>query len=753
METKTARRSFAGGEITPEMFGRLDNLKNQTGLALCRNALITPHGPVTKRPGMAFVNIGYIFTSAMRIIPFVFSVTQSMVLEFGAGYIRFHTQGATLLEADKTVTSIVGNTVTSAAHGYSTGDWVVIGGRPFRITSTGANTFTTVDVITGAAANPLASATTCARVYTIASPYTAADLFNIKFTQDSDVLTLTCPGYAPRELRRLGATNWQLTQPSLGSAVTAPGVPTVAVTAGVGTPYNKNAFYRVTTITADGLEESLPTAFSSAAANDLTLAGARNTVSWTAPGGVTSPTYRVYKALNNSGRLYGFIGETADLSFIDDNITPDYSRNPPSQTVRLDTTGNFPSAVTYFEQRRVFGGTATSPQGVFMTRTGTESNLNVSSPAQSGDAITLRIKAQQQNAIRHLVPLGDLIALTAGGVWRIYSSDEGGLLPTNVAARPQSYDGASDVAPILAGSAVLFVEATGKRVRDLSYSFQSRGYVTDDRSILAPHLFNDFKLVDSTFQRNPDKVAWFVRNDGVLLSMTYLPEQEVYAWAQHRTDGFFESVCTVPENDEDVVYAVVRRTLNGQTTRTIERMAQRQFATLADAFFIDAGATYTGAAVNTVSGLWWLTGRDVVLLTDGGVLRDIPVVDGTITLPDSLTATKIQVGIPYTTDIQTLPLAVEAAAAAGQGTIKNISYAYLLVYRSGVLLAGPDEDSLREIPGRSNEPYDAPPALKSEEIDVFLDPDWTTGAQMWVRSEDPVPLTLSAITMKVNLAG
>lgn len=749
--TKTARRSFAGGEITPEMFGRLDNVKNQTGLALCRNAIVLPHGPVSKRPGLSFVNAARTSASAVRAIPFVFSATQSMVLEFSNLAIRFHTQGATLLEANVAVGSIASSTVnTTGAHGYSVGDWVVMNGRSLRVaTVVDADTFTVVDAVSGAAATP--TGTVVARVYTVTSPYLSADLFRIKFTQDADVLTLTCPGYAPRELRRLGATNWTLTQPSLGAAITAPGVPTVVTTAGTGTPQNKNFFYRVTTITADGLEESLPTASSSAAANDLSLAGARNTISWTAPGGVITPTYRVYKAINNNDRLFGFIGETSGVSFIDDNITPDYSRNPPASTIRLDTVGNYPAAVTYFDQRRVFGGTETSPQGIFMTRAGTESNLNVSNPAQSADAIQFRIKAQQQNAIRHLVPLGDLLVLTASGVWRVFANNDGAIVPSTIAARPQSYDGVSDVTPLLSGSAVLFVESTGKRVRDIGYSNDRQGYITDDRSVLAPHLFNDFSLVDATFQRNPDKIAWFVRSDGALLSLTYLPEQEVYAWAQHTTDGFFESVCTVPENNADVVYAVVRRTLGGVTTRTIERMGSRQFAALGDAFFVDCGLTYAGSPVTTLSGLWHLEGRDVVALTDGGVLRDLPVASGAVTLP--IAASKVTIGLPFTADIQTVPISIDAAAAAGQGTVKNIRYAYLLLYRSGVLLVGPDEARLREVPARTNEPYDSPPSLKSEEIDVLLDTDWNQAGQMWVRSVDPVPLTVSSITMQVVLEG
>lgn len=746
--TKVPRRSFAGGEITPEMHGRLDNLKNQTGLALCRNAIVLPHGPASKRPGFAFTNAAKDSTLAVRILPFAFSATQSMVLEFGHGYIRFHTDGGTLLEAAGAIAAIVANNVQQNAHGYAVGDWVFIGGRFFRIDAVpGINNYTVVDPISGAAATPVGS--TGARVYTIASPYSASDLFLLKFSQDADVLTISHFGYQTRELRRLSAVSWTLTAPTLGSSTPTPTGVSATATAGTGTAYNKDFFYKVTTV-VDGTEESLPTP-AATCTNDLTLPGSRNAVAWSAPGGVTSPTYRVYKATNTSGRLFGYVGETSDLSFVDDNIIPDYSRVPPNAVIRLDTAGNFPATVVYHDQRRVFAGPSNDPQGIYFTRVGTESNLTVSYPSQPNDAVSVRLKAQQQNAIRHLVPLDDLIALTASGIWRVFSLDDAALAPDTVAARPQSFDGASEVRPLLTGSAVVFVENTGKRVRDIAYSTEQRGYVTDDRSIFAPHLFNDYTLVDAAFQRNPDKIAWFVRSDGVLLSLTYMPEQQVYAWAQHQTDGFFESVCVVPEDNTDVLYAVVRRTRGAFSYRAIERMALRQFATLGDAFFLDSGFTYDGAATTTISNLWPLEGLTVVALADGGVYRNLTVTGGQITFP--VAVSKVHVGRAFTMDLQTLPLAVEAAAAAGQGTIKSISYAYLLVNRTGVLKAGPDEDNLRDIQMRTNEPYDSPPNLKSEELDILLDPDWTRAGQMWVRSEDPVPCTLSALTMQVHLAG
>ena len=134
MSTKTLYRSFAGGEITNELSGRVDLTKFQTGLALCRNFITLPHGPATRRPGFAFVNEAKDSTRPVRLMPFSFSATQTMVLEFGHQYLRFHTNGGTLLEPVVAISSIAGSTVnTSTAHGYATGDWAYIGNRYHKV--------------------------------------------------------------------------------------------------------------------------------------------------------------------------------------------------------------------------------------------------------------------------------------------------------------------------------------------------------------------------------------------------------------------------------------------------------------------------------------------------------------------------------------------------------------------------------------------------------------------------------------------
>lgn len=730
--SKTLVRSFAGGEITPEMYGRLDNVKFQTGLALALNAFILPHGPVTKRTGFGFVDYAGDSTQAVRIIPFAFNAEQTMVIELGAGYVKFHTQGATLQAGSPA--AYVGATA------YVPGDLVSrLGVNYYCIANSTGNTPPNASFW-----YPLPSAD-----YQIPSPYAAADLFKLRYTQSADVLTITGVGYRPRELRRLGATQWVLSDPTLGAAVATPGVPTVVATAGTGTAYNKNFYYKVTAVSADGTEESLSPGASSAAANDLTLSGAKNVISYTASG-ASSPSYRVYKAVNDVDKLYGFIGETTGLSFTDDNILPDYSHNPPASTIRLDTAGNYPTAVSYYEQRRMFGGTANNPQNIYGTRVGTESNLSISNPGNSDDALSFSVKAQQQNAVKHLVPLNDLLALTAGGVWRIASTN-GALVPETISTKSQTFYGSNDVTPALTGHSCLYAETNGRRLRDIGYSWEAQAFTSDDRSIMAPHLFLDYTIVDMAYSKSPDQLLWCVRSDGALLTMAYVPEHQVFGWSQSDTDGTFESVCVVSENNEDVLYAVVRRVLASGTMRCIERLASRRFSAQEDAFYVDCGLSYDGVPADVISGLDHLNGKAVVVSADGAVVLGLTVSGGSITLPAE--ASVVHIGLAYTCDIQLLPLSIDGIEAGGQGTAKAVDYAYIRVNQTGPLLVGPDFDELIEVPIRTDEPYGSPPRLQSRTLDIFINPQIDQDAQLCIRSEDPTPLTVSSIAMKVTLGG
>jgi hypothetical protein len=631
------------------------------------------------------------------------------------------------------------------AHGWATGDWVFIGGRFFIATVTGANTFTAAG-LRGEAASPGAASTTAARVYTIASTVLNTDLFRFHYAQNNDVLTLVHPSYPAAELRRVGGTNWTLTNISFAPSATVPTGVSATATVAVATNLTPQ-HYVVTAVGADSVTESLASA-DVVCSNNLTLAGNFNTVAWSAVAGAAR--YNVYK---QRGGSYGYIGQTVALNLVDDNVLADTNKTPPENIITLNTgVGEYPAAVTYHEQRRFFAGTTNDPQNVWATRSGTESNLTSSLPSQDDDGMEFRIAARQQNTIRHLVPLSDMLALTVGAEFRVFADNAPAITPTSLSVKPQGYSGASDVQPVVTSGSVLYVQAQGSRLREAAYNWQQNSFASIDISIMAPHLFNGYTILDMAYVRAPVQEVWCVRSDGVLLGMTYVPEQQVYGWHQHTTDGVFESVCVISEGSEDTLYAVVRRQIGGVDYRYIERLQSRIFTDQADAFYVDSGLTYDGAATSSISGLWHLEGKTVQVLADGATHPDRVVASGGITL--EAPALVVQVGLGYTSDLQTLPLAVEGAPAGGQGAMKNVNGARMRVTQSSLVSAGPSFSKLTEYPDRAvSDNYDTPPALRTTELRFAVSPSWNSDGALCVRVDKPVPLTVMALVLDVATGG
>ncbi len=727
---RTLQRSFAGGVITPELFGRIDLTKFQTGLADCENFIILPHGPAANRPGFEFINEVKTSAKATRLIPFAFSTTQTYALEFGDQYIRFYTQGGQLL--------------TGAVTGWLTATAYVVGDIR---SNAGTNYYCATAHTSGVFATDLAASkwvALTADIVEVPSPYLEADLFDLHFVQSADVLTIVHPSYAPRELRRLGAVNWALTTISFTPSISAPaGLAAVAAPAS-GSTVN---YYKVTAVASDGLEESVASSQDDAT-NDLSVSGNKNTLTWTAVSGAVR--YNVYKQKN--GGVFGYIGQTdsATAGFVDNNITPDVSTVPPEAQTPFTGAGNYPGAVSYFEQRRCFAGTTNKPQNLWLTRSATESNMNYSIPTQDNDAIVVKIAAREANTIRHLVPLSDLVLLTSGGEWRCSSGSADALTPTTIQVKPQSYMGANNVQPVVTGNTILYAQDRGARIREVSYSWEAQSYKTVDASIMVPHLLDGYTIVDMAYMRAPYQVLWCVRSDGTLLGLTYVPDQQVLAWHEHTTAGDIESVCVIAEGDEDVLYAVIQRSIDGSDVRYVERLHSRQFADLEDAFFVDSGLTYSGAAATTISGLDHLEGEEVVALANGAVVTGLTVTSGAITLPAETTMAHI--GLPITAQLQTLPIALEMQGF-GQGRVKNVNTAFMRVYRSSGISIGPGADKLVEYKQRTSEPYGSPPALKSDEIEVVLSPSWSRGGQVVVQHDTPLPLTVVSLSFDVAIGG
>lgn len=826
---KTLLRSFAGGEITPELYGRIDLTKYQTGLALCKNFLSLPHGPLYRRPGLAFLaeasTPANASLRAVRLIPFAFSATQTAVLEFSHGKIRVFVDGGLLSDEQRTITDIdpvSGVVSVNASTFWTDGEELFIGGRQLRIRQSLSGTTFTVEDFGGTQLflSEALEGTAVLRVFYIMSPYMSGDLADVQFAQDNDTLTLCHPSFPMYELRRLSTFNWQLQTVSFTPSVVIP--TNVSVTATVASSGNQTpCVYVVTSLDDDGVSESLPSP-SVQVNNNLSAAGNFNTIRHDFMPGISR--YRVYK---RRGGIYGFIGTTTTAEgvavasaiwsasvvtintavphglatgdevlvsgfapagingratitvtdadtftfsrtgstavtvlgsylwyrpVVDDNVLADTTVVPPDDTITLNgVAGDYPSTVTYYEQRRWFAATDNEPQTVWATRNGTQSNLTSSFPARDDDGLKFRIAAQQQNRIRHLVPLGDVIAFTTGGEFRVYADNAPAITPTSLSVKPQGYNGASKVKPVATSGSILYVQAQGARVRELAYNWQNSAYSSIDISLLAPHLFDGFTIVEMAYTRAPVPTLWAVRSDGILLGMTYVPDQQVYGWHQHTTDGAFESICVIAEGLEDVLYTTVRRNVNGRTVRYVERLDARYFAQQADAFFVDSGLTYDGAPVATFSNLWHLEGKTVQILADGAVAPEKVVTGGAVTLDTP--AAKVSIGLKYESDAQTLPLTFEANAG-GQYAQKNVNAVAIRVARSALVKAGPSFDKLVEYPAREvSDPYGSPPQLQTGQLRMAVPPSWNPDGALCLRQDQPLPLTVLSIALDVAGGG
>lgn len=264
-----------------------------------------------------------------------------------------------------------------------------------------------------------------------------------------------------------------------------------------------------------------------------------------------------------------------------------------------DLTG-YPGTVNFFQQRLIFAATPTQPQTFWMSVIDAFNSFQKHLPLLDDDSIEGTIAARQVNTIRHIVALNDLIFNTSGAEYKMTPGDNG-VVPGGVSIDPQSFYGASDVTPITTGTVALFVQEKGTVIRDLGYSFDVDGYSGSNLSQLSEHMFRGRRVKDWAYSQVPWDAIFLVMDDGSMLSLTYVRDQQVIGWARHETDGLFESVTTVSEGDEDAVYFVVRRMVEGVEKRFVERMAVREAGEIEKAFFVDSGLSYDGTITNGAS--------------------------------------------------------------------------------------------------------------------------------------------------------
>lgn len=681
--TRYTQKSFTGGELSPALYARNDLAKYVIGLKTLKNGFVRAEGCVSNRAGLELVCEVKNSEKKVRLIPFSFNTQQTYILELGENYARFIKDGAQIQ--------------------YVSGQNI---GSPVEIST----------------------------------PYLEDDLFNLKYAQNADVLTLCNNNYPPYELSRLSHYNWNLTPINFSPDIAPPSGLTAKWTGGSTAP--KTYEYVVTAVKQDTYEESNCSAKVSVKGEQEGSWGVSEYITITFSAVPNAVEYNVYRNVNGS---FAYVGTTSTTTFTDDKIEPDLTATAPIYTNPF-ANGNNPACVNYFQQRKVFACLKNSPQQLVTSQTASNNNFNISRPLAATDSINITLSEREVNEIRHIIAMNDLVLLTSGAEWKLNGSDGAFSPKDNLSASPQSFYGCSHVMPVVSGNMILFVQSGGSVIRDLGYTYVSDSYDGEELSIFANHLFEGKKVVDMAYAKEPYRILYAVMDDGSVNALTYNKKQEVTGWHRHETKGKFESVAIVREGSEDAVYFVVKREINGQTKRFIERMASRTVNKTSDGIFLDCSLKYDGDPIQTVTGLEHLEGETINLLADGCLIQNKTVLNGTIVL--DYPVSKIVAGLPYEFELETLNLESENTF----GVLKIVNQINVSVDKSreDFFVVGSNGELIQN--ARSINSVNNPDYLHSGYVNIYCFSNYTEDATVHLKQIFPFPLTINSISLDVTVA-
>ena len=473
--------------------------------------------------------------------------------------------------------------------------------------------------------------------YNISTPYAAADVLALQQAQLGDKVYLAHTGYAPQVLTRSGHTSWAIAAMVPGTTVTTPVLTTVTWNGAAGTTTIK---YKAVFVADDGDASAASTANSTATGQPPSFWVVGNNVDLTATvnHGATTGTMYFYK---ERAGMYGFIGraDTPDSAVADGgagagynltftlkdmNYTPDAS-DAPTKVANPFASSNHPGSVCIHQQRLLFAGSNDNPRTFWGSRTGLYENFNMTESVLADDAYTHVLASGSVDRIQWMLPFGDLLIGTAGAEHVVKGEDEGAVT-YSATAKPQTYWGSEHLMPLVIGDTVLHVQRGGTKVRNLAFSLAKDGYAGSELTVLAKHLFEGRQIVDWTYQQEPDPVIWVVLDNGDLLGFSYLEEHKIWGWFAVDVGGKAQSVCALPGEDGDLVYVIVEREINEQTTYYLEYFEPiwRAADGIEKAFFVDSGASYDGWNATSTSLMTLTTATDweageTLTLTASGV--------------------------------------------------------------------------------------------------------------------------------------
>jgi hypothetical protein len=428
-----------------------------------------------------------------------------------------------------------------------------------------------------------------------------------------------------------------------------------------------------------------------------------------------------------------------------------------SPTPALTGADNYPSVVSFFEQRLVFGATNNNPQTLWFSKSA--DYLNFTTGTADDNALIYTIASNKVNAIRYLSATRILNIGTSGGEYVLTTTNGGPVTPTSTVIRKYSNYGCIDSEVVQVADVTLFAQRGARKVREFRYigEVDVAGYAAPDITILAEHL-TEGGIQEFAYQQEPESIIWARRTDGTLLGLTYRREEEIVAWHKHILGGTFnggqavvESIITLPtDSGEDELYMIVKRTINGVTKRYVEVMKAFDFGgDTTAAFFVDSGLVYAGSATTKLSGLYHLEGETMSVLANGATHADKVVSGGGIELDFS--ATSGAVGFGFTSEMQTLRLEGGSSDGTSQGKPKRIHDITVRFHETVGAEVGTDSGNADRIFFRdSSMNMDEAVPLFTGDKEIEFAGGFTDGDRIYVRQSQPLPMTVLALYPRMN---
>ncbi len=748
------------GEISPLLEGRVDLKPYINGLKTCLNFIPLAQGPITRRPGTMYVAPPKFPAKACRLERFEFSTVQAYIIEIGDLYFRFFRNEGRLENPVGTPVEVVTpypEAEVFNVRGCQSADTLYLthgkyAQRKLIRNSSVSWSLTQIDFLDG----PYLNTNTTSTYLTLSG---ASGSVTVTASSTTGINNGT--GFVSTDVGRLiryrdSAGNWTWLKITAYTSATQ-------VTATI-----RGANASIPTLTITGVTKANPAVVTYTGTQPAN--GTKVLISGVV--GMTQLNGNVYTVANATSTTF-------QLQGIDSTGFTTYTSGGTAASIATDwrlgvwsdTTG-YPTCATFFGDRLYFAGCPSYPDRIDGSNVSDYENMapsNAAGTVTDSNAVSFTLNSTTVNAIFWMADNSQgLLVGTSGAEWVVSPSTLGeALTPTNITAKLQTRYGSKFVAPILTGKTVLFLQRAGRKIREYIYDYLDNGFNAPDVSILSEHITVG-GVTQMSYQSEPQSIGYMTRSDGTLLSLTYEKAQEVYGWARQVLGGDpnlpmftsgaivnplyskVESVATIPASagTSDEVWLVVSRTLNGTATKSIEYLTPMYIDEddVGQRFFVDMGAVYNGSPVATISGLTWFPdGTILTVLADGATHPNVTVTGGSITL--NRTASIVHIGLGYNSDLWTERINAGAADGTSQGKIKRIHKVVFRFFQTLGLKYGASPTAKLDVYTfrKTSDPMGSPPPYLSDDTkDIMWNEGYTKSGRVFIRADQPLPMTLLA---------